>query len=62
MDCKGHTLIGRKAELKEFGIFEITNKNKEIVVDTVKAFALASRTHNDDVGNILQQIKEKWKQ
>jgi hypothetical protein len=61
-DYKGDILTGKMAGPKGFGILEVTSKNKEIISDTVKAFALASRTHNNDIRSILKQIEEKWRQ
>ena len=61
-DKNGNSLVGRVAEAKEFGKFEITSTNKEIVTDVVKAFAIASQQHKKDISNILEQIKEKCKQ
>jgi len=60
-DKNGDSLIGRNAEVKEFGGLEITSGNKEIIVDVVKAFSIASQQHKKDILNILEQIKEKCK-
>ena len=61
MDKDGNSLVGRTAEAKEFGRFEITLKNKELIIDVVKAFAIASQQHKKDISNILEQIKGKCK-
>jgi len=60
-DRNGNSLIGRTAEVREFGRFEITSRNKELITDVVKAFAIASQQHKNDISNILEQIKEKCK-
>jgi hypothetical protein len=58
-DKNGNFLIGRQAEVKEFGEFEITSNNKELIVDVVKAFAIASQKHKRDILSILKQIRIK---
>lgn len=58
-DGDGKPLIGREAKPKEFGILEISSKNKEIVTDVVKAFAIASRQHMNDIKSILNQVESK---
>ncbi|HCJ66745.1 MAG TPA: hypothetical protein DHV62_05310 [Elusimicrobia bacterium] len=58
-DKNGKSLIGRAAESKEFGEFEIISKNKEIVTDVIKAFAVASTQHKNDILDILKQVKKK---
>lgn len=58
-DKNGNSLIGRSAETREFGRFEITSGNKELITDVVKAFAIASLQHKNDISNILEQIKRK---
>ena len=60
-DKNGNSLIGRSAEAKEFAKFETTLKNKEVISDVVKAFAIASQQHKKDILSILEQIKEKCK-
>lgn len=60
-DKNGNSLIGRAAKSKEFGQLEITSENKTIVTDVVKAFAIASWQHKNDISNILEQIKRKCK-
>jgi len=60
-DRNGNSLIGRTAEVREFSRFEITSRNKELITDVVKAFAIASQQHKNDISNILEQIKEKCK-
>lgn len=60
-DKNGNSLIGRSAETREFSRFEITSGNKELITDVVKAFAIASLQHKNDISNILEQIKEKCK-
>ncbi len=60
-DRDGNSLIGRTANHREFGSFEINLKNKEIIKDVVKAFAIASWQHKNDITNILEQIKRKCK-
>lgn len=61
-DKDGKLFIGRSANIKEFGEIEITPANKELIKDTVKAFAIASQMHKRDILNILKQVKEKCKQ
>ncbi|MEO0144677.1 MAG: hypothetical protein ABIL45_07085 [candidate division WOR-3 bacterium] len=34
---------------KEFGQFEITQKNRDIIKDVIKAFAIASQQHKADI-------------
>lgn len=58
-DVNGESLIGRTARPKEFGILEITSENKEIIVDVVKAFAIASWQHRNDIESILNQVVSK---
>ncbi len=60
-DENGNSLIGRTAKVREFGRVEINSKNKAIVTDVVKAFAIASRRHKEDILNILKQIKGRAK-
>ncbi len=59
MDRNGNSLIGRVANIREFGQLEITSENRTIILDTVKAFAIASWQHKNDISNILNQIKRK---
>ncbi len=54
-DSNGLSLIGRKAEAKEFAIFKITDENK----DVVKAFAIASKQHNADMKILLKKVIER---
>jgi len=58
-DRYGKPFIGRTADSKEFGISEITSENKEIIIDVVKAFAIASWQHRNDIQSILQQVVSK---
>ena len=58
-DKNGKSFIGRCANSKEFGIFEIASKNKEVIIDVVKAFAIASCQHRNDIQSILQQVVSK---
>jgi len=58
-DGDGKLLIGRTARPREFGILEITSENKEIIIDVVKAFAIASWQHRNDIQSILQQVVSK---
>ncbi|MGB9607495.1 MAG: R.Pab1 family restriction endonuclease [bacterium] len=60
-DSDGCSVIGRQAKQKEFGILEISNKNKEMLIDVVRAFAIASLQHNKDILNIIEKIEEKWR-
>lgn len=60
-DKNGNPLIGRIADPKEFGQIEITAENKAIITDVVKAFAIASWQHKNDILNILNQIKKRCK-
>lgn len=60
-DKNGNSFISRVAGVREFGQFEITRENKMIISDVVKAFAIASWQHNQDILNILEQIKKKCK-
>jgi hypothetical protein len=61
MDKNGNSLIGRVAEAKEFSQLKIASENKAVVTDVIKAFAIASLQHKNDISNILEQIKEKCK-
>lgn len=56
-DKNGNSLIGRVAESKEFGILEITSENKELILDTIRAFAIASWQHRNDIISILNQVR-----
>lgn len=58
-DGDGKLLMGRTARPREFGILEITSENKEIIIDVVKAFAIASCQHRNDIQSILQQVVSK---
>lgn len=58
-DRDGKLLMGRTARPREFGILEITSENKEIIIDVVKAFAIASCQHRNDIQSILQQVVSK---
>ncbi len=58
-DENGESLIGRTARAKEFGIIEINSANKEIIIDVVKAFAIASWQHRNDINSILTQVMSK---
>ena len=58
-DGDGKLLIGRTARPREFGILEITSENKEIIIDVVKAFAIASWQHRNEIQSILQQVVSK---
>ena len=58
-DRDGKLLMGRTARSREFGILEITSENKEIIIDVVKAFAIASCQHRNDIQSILQQVVSK---
>ena len=60
-DEHGDSLIGRTARPKEFGVLEITFANKEIIVDVVKAFAIASWQHRNDIEFILNRVVSKCK-
>lgn len=60
-DKDGGSLIGRVAKAKEFGQLEVTQENKTMVTDVIKAFAVASQQHKIDISNILEQIKRKCK-
>ena len=61
MDRDGNSLIGRVANIREFGQLGIRTENKMIVKDVVKAFAIASWQHKNDIFNILEQVKRKCK-
>lgn len=58
-DQHGNSIIGRKANKKEYGHFEIGQSNKDIVFNTVKAFAINSQQHKSDITSILNQVKKK---
>lgn len=58
-DKNGNSLIGRPAEEKEFGQFEISSANKDIITDVFRAFAIASIKHKNDISNIIKQVKRK---
>ena len=60
-DKDGNSLIGRVAETKEFGQLVLDSENKAVVTDVVKAFAIASWQHKNDISNILGQIKRRCK-
>jgi len=60
-DGDGELLIGRTARPREFGILEIASENKEIIIDVVKAFAIASWQHRNDINSILNQVVSKCK-
>jgi len=60
-DGDGELLMGRTARPREFGILEITSENKEIIIDVVKAFAIASWQHRNDINSILNQVVSKCK-
>lgn len=58
-DEDNNSFIGRSAHSKEFGIYEITAENKEIIIDVVKAFAIASWQHRNDIKSILNHVESK---
>lgn len=60
-DSEGNSLMERTAEPKECGLLEITSENKEIIIDVIKAFAIASQQHKDDILNILKRVEKRWK-
>lgn len=55
-DEENKPLIGRTSKPKEFGVLEISSQNKEVIVDVVKAFAIASWQHRNDIKSILDQV------
>jgi hypothetical protein len=59
-DINGRTLIDRIAKERELAQLEITSKNKTIILDTVRAFAIASPQHKNDILNILEEIEKKY--
>ena len=54
---RGNPPIGRPARSREHVKFKITDGN--IIKDVVKAFAIASRKHNQDISEIVEQVLEK---
>ena len=54
---KSNSPIGRPARSREHVKFKITDGN--IIKDVVKAFAVASRKHNQDISKIVEQVLEK---
>ncbi len=58
-NINGEGLIGKTATKKELAQLEITSKNKTIILDTVRAFAIASPQHKNDILNILEKIEKK---
>ncbi len=51
-------LIGRPAKAKETATFRISSSNVEVITDTVMAFALASKQHNEDMKFLLEKVIE----
>jgi len=49
----GTSLIGRTARVKEIVVW---NPSKEIIFATLKAFAVASKKHNDDIQKVISII------
>ncbi len=49
-------VIGRKAKLKEYVSYRISETTNNFVYNTFKVFALASSQHNTDMRNILATI------
>lgn len=49
-------LIGRTAESKEFGYFEINKNNIFVFVEVLKMFGILSEPHRTDVVNIIESI------
>lgn len=60
-DEKEGSLMGRPANPSECGLLEITSENKAIIIDVIKAFAIASQQHKDDIFNILNQVEKRCK-
>jgi len=56
-NSEGNPPIGRPARSREHAKFKITDGN--IIKDVVKAFAIASRKHNQDISEIVEQVLEK---
>ena len=56
-NSEGNPPIGRPARRNEHVKFKITDGN--IIKDVVKAFAVASRKHNQDISEIVEQVLEK---
>lgn len=56
-NSEGNPPIGRPARSREHVKFKITDGN--IIKDVVKAFAIASRKHNQDISEIVEQVLEK---
>ena len=54
---KSNSPIERPARSREHAKFKITDGN--IIKDVVKAFAIASRKHNQDISEIVEQVLEK---
>jgi hypothetical protein len=52
-------LDGRPAESKEFCHFDITPANGNLVIDTLKVFALASKQHREDIMNIVRAVRKR---
>ncbi len=52
----GNYLVGRKAELKEYGIFVINKQNIDVCLQMIRIFGILSPSHKIDVLHMLKAI------
>jgi hypothetical protein len=53
----GQSLVGRRAESKELVEWVIGKKNYGVIIDTIKAFCIASLRHKHDIQEIFKCLK-----
>lgn len=51
-------LLGRVAESKECGLLVLDSKDKNFLLETFRIFGMLSKSHNDDVCEILRIVKD----
>ena len=58
LDVTGEPRKPTAAKSKETVFYRFDRENAGFLLDVVRAFAMASKQHNEDVGNILTKILE----
>ncbi len=58
MDTAGQPRVAGPAKTKETVFYDFNRANAGFLLDIVRAFAIASRQHNEDIGQILGKILE----
>ncbi len=58
LDATGESRKAAAAKSKETVFYRFDRANADFLLDVVRAFAMASKQHNEDIGNILTKILE----